>query len=389
MIAEWLFYWRNIMSQFSMKKSPFGCILDEEKQIDSYGVDHSGFSLRDELAYQIARTNQEEKLQKCFNNQGITKSYPQFGNSFWGGNSANNYGFGSCNIEENIDEMKNRPLVPLTEVQKAKSRGFFGNLDGVAGEALEGFGKGAVYGATRPLNGASFGALDWADRQLGGNLTQLGQEIQQDADLAGIGTLNKYTNNGLELAGGLVGGVKTVQAVPEIANQAVRWNGRRQLVKQLKRGEDFKDINFGKLDKDLYKQVNEIRKLENVKPLTSRLIRMPSENTKSGVKHIFKGRIQKQKYTPKDVDISINNSLFGKNSKAIRGKDAECQVILSGNKQNPSITVIGRQKDDGKIFVKTTYPIKDVNKLFKNYKGENLGSLNNVSLNDWIEKTFK
>ncbi len=187
-----------------MKKSPFGYILDEEKQIDSYGVDHSKFSLRDELAYQIARTNQEEQLEKSYNNLGISKNYPQFGNSFWGGNSANNYGFGTSNIEDNVAQVQSRPLVPLTEEQKAKSRGLWRNLDGVAGEALKGFGKGAIYGATRPLNGASFGALDWADRQLGGNLTQLGQEIQQDTDLAGMGTLNKYINNGLELAGSAV-----------------------------------------------------------------------------------------------------------------------------------------------------------------------------------------
>ena len=32
-----------------------------ENQIDSYGVDHSGFSTRDELEYQFARRERENK----------------------------------------------------------------------------------------------------------------------------------------------------------------------------------------------------------------------------------------------------------------------------------------------------------------------------------------
>ena len=68
---------------------------------DSYGVDHKGFSLRDELEYQTARQKRENQLIQNYNNQGITQNYPQYGTDFWG-DSANNYGFGSSNIENNI-----------------------------------------------------------------------------------------------------------------------------------------------------------------------------------------------------------------------------------------------------------------------------------------------
>ena len=71
---------------------------DEKNKIDSYGVDHSNFSLRDEIEYQMARNNREEQFKQSYNNQGITDNYPQFGKSFWGNNSENNYGFGSSNI---------------------------------------------------------------------------------------------------------------------------------------------------------------------------------------------------------------------------------------------------------------------------------------------------
>ena len=87
-------------------QSPLG-YQTGEGQIDSYGVDHSGFSTRDELEYQFARQDKENKLIQNYNNQGITKNYPQYGTNFWG-NSDNNYGFGSSNIHDNIENSENQ-----------------------------------------------------------------------------------------------------------------------------------------------------------------------------------------------------------------------------------------------------------------------------------------
>ena len=87
-------------------KSPLGYLAGDSK-IDTYGVDHSKFSLRDEIAYQMARADREEQLIKSFNSQGINKDYPQYGTNFWGGNAANNYGFGSSDISENIENVTN------------------------------------------------------------------------------------------------------------------------------------------------------------------------------------------------------------------------------------------------------------------------------------------
>ena len=86
--------------------SPFGYDVGEENRIDAYGVDHSNFSLRDEIEYQMARVNREDQFKQSYNKQGITDNYPQLGKSFWGNNSENNYGFGSSNISENIEQMK-------------------------------------------------------------------------------------------------------------------------------------------------------------------------------------------------------------------------------------------------------------------------------------------
>ena len=75
--------------------------------IDSYGVNHSGFSLRDELQYQTARQQRENQLIQNYNNQGITENYPQYSTNFWGNNADNNYGFGNSNIEANISNILN------------------------------------------------------------------------------------------------------------------------------------------------------------------------------------------------------------------------------------------------------------------------------------------
>ena len=107
----------------------------------------------------MARANRKEQFKQSYNNQGITDNYPQFGKSFWGNNSENNYGFGSSNISENIEQMKSKgfptleetlqyqnqmngqnitsQLRPLTEAQKAQpsNRG-----NGVFGSGLEGLG---------------------------------------------------------------------------------------------------------------------------------------------------------------------------------------------------------------------------------------------------------
>ncbi len=93
------------MDMYPRYISPFGYQANDGK-IDSYGVDHSGFSISDELAYQNARQKRENELKAQYEAQGITSNFPQYGTNFWG-NSANNYGFGNTNISQNIENMNN------------------------------------------------------------------------------------------------------------------------------------------------------------------------------------------------------------------------------------------------------------------------------------------
>ena len=44
----------------------------------------------------------------------ITSNYPLYGTGFWGGNPANNYGFGNSNISANIENMQNN-ITPISQ----------------------------------------------------------------------------------------------------------------------------------------------------------------------------------------------------------------------------------------------------------------------------------
>ena len=94
--------------------------FNQYDQTDGYGVDHSGFSLRDELLYQTARTEREQELFENFNRQGVDENYPRLGTGFWE-NSADNYGFGRSNIENNIKKRQFTP-VPDTSIQNAAQK---------------------------------------------------------------------------------------------------------------------------------------------------------------------------------------------------------------------------------------------------------------------------
>ena len=89
------------MDLYPKYRSPLGYEIGDDG-IDSYGVDHSGFSTRDELEYQMARQQRESQLMQNYNNQGITQDYPQYGTDFWGDNTDNNYGFGTSDISSAI-----------------------------------------------------------------------------------------------------------------------------------------------------------------------------------------------------------------------------------------------------------------------------------------------
>lgn len=71
------------MDMYGNYKSPFGYESGVNGEIDSYGVDHSGFSTQDELQYQAARAEREKQLAEDVQRQGMSESrFPQYGTNF-------------------------------------------------------------------------------------------------------------------------------------------------------------------------------------------------------------------------------------------------------------------------------------------------------------------
>lgn len=101
------------MAFWKQYSSPLG-YANNGNQIDSYGVDHSGFSTQDEVQYQTARVNRENELMSQMNSQGVT-DYPQYGTNFWGNSADNNYGFGTSNIANNIENIKSS-MSPMSQM---------------------------------------------------------------------------------------------------------------------------------------------------------------------------------------------------------------------------------------------------------------------------------
>ena len=100
------------MPLYGKMKSPLGYQNLTNSFLDSYGVDHSGFTTRDELEYQFARQERENLLMDQEKQNGVTDHFTQYGHNFWGTPSENNYGFGSSNISENIERLSKQFMTP-------------------------------------------------------------------------------------------------------------------------------------------------------------------------------------------------------------------------------------------------------------------------------------
>ncbi len=98
----------NKMNFFKKYTTPFGYVADGN-QVDAYGVDHSGFSTRDELEYQFSRFNREKHLADILKQHGIPQQdYPQLGIGFWQNNLQSNDDFESFEIAGNVENRPNQ-----------------------------------------------------------------------------------------------------------------------------------------------------------------------------------------------------------------------------------------------------------------------------------------
>jgi hypothetical protein len=125
--------------------------------IDEFGVDHSGFNLRDEIEYNTMRADERDNLRQR---------------------------------QENAKAFNNRSP----------------NLDGVWSAAASGFVEGVVGGAERLVNNITGGKYgEFVDNLTYDSYTNRQNKLQDRANQAGVGYINKLANSAIDLGGSGLG----------------------------------------------------------------------------------------------------------------------------------------------------------------------------------------
>ena len=204
-----------------------------------------------------------------------------------------------------------------------------------------------VYGVNRGLNGLSGGGLDYLgnkmgfDSQMNGYLSLLPQEERTKREK--LGSL-------VEAGGTALLGNKLLRLAPLVGDEVVRWNGRRGLLNQLKRGRDFKDINFGKVETDTLAKVNNVRESTGLNELFNNAF-VPA----NVVKKLYKKRILLDKYTPESV-VKIGRRLFHEKGAEVGGsKYTHIQEVSKKGSKTTDLGYVAEDPKTGRLVIKSLY----------------------------------
>ena len=209
------------MDFFGKYQSPFG-YQNGDNGVDSYGVDHSGFSTQDELQYQTLRLSRENELANDMVRQGIAQcDYPQYGTGFWGNNLSNatNYDISklsptvqnALNLARNLTVQNQQAPQP----QELQNNIFTQQQKRNMENSLLMSGMDTLYGMNRAVNGMTFGGLDWLGNKLGVD-TKMNDYLNLKDENSR--TLAERTGKLAEFGGGVLSGGTIGAATYEPAN---------------------------------------------------------------------------------------------------------------------------------------------------------------------------
>ena len=231
-------------------------------------------------------------------------------------------------------------------------------------ELVKEAGKGFLQGSKGALfdlaNGATFGGASKIDQKyFGGKMSKMNDELENLADVSGLGDVYRGVqgfNEGVGAGLGMLG----VQNVGGYGlNEAVKWNGRRALVNQLKRGDDFKDINFGKMNKDTLEDINKLREQSGYDSL------MPQTYIPANVvRKLYEKRLP-EGYTPQDV-TEIARDLFQKGKRDVtESRYPHIQQIIQPKNNVSNVGYVAQNPNNGQTVIKSVYK-KDNEDIIRN-----------------------
>ena len=206
-----------------------------------------------------------------------------------------------------------------------------------------------IYGAGRTINGLSGGGLDYLGEKYGID-TRMNDYLSLK-DEEGTGNLARNLGNMTQFGGMGLGGAALFTSIPAAGNSIVRWNGRRNLINQLKRGEDFKDINFGKVYPDTLKRINRLREFDN-QPRLNQNAYIPA----NVVRKFYNKRL-KEGYTPEDM-ARMGKRLFHEGGNTVsESKYPHIQQIGRPRTYTEDVGYISQNPANGQTVIKSMYKI--------------------------------
>lgn len=150
----------------------------------------------------------------------------------------------------------------------------------------------------------------------------------------------------------------SIKEVTKLINSGKVKLAKNNLKKQLSRGDEFRDVKFGKIDNSRLSDINDLRNLEDVAIIENGHVVVPAET----VKHLYNKRIVSDGYDPKDVADVLNLQYMGKEV-LLPSEYPTLQGLINPQKDVANVGIVGKHRDNKGVFVKTGYKksIRDVN----------------------------
>jgi hypothetical protein len=174
---------------------------------------------------------------------------------------------------------------------------------------------------------------------------------------AALGAVEPESGLG-KFAVGMAGGITGAGAMGQVLkgiNRAAVGLGKRNFVKQLERGTDFKDVGFGRLSQNKLDSLNGLRDLEGVVKLDNGKLSIPAPV----VRHFHERRIAGNGYTPQQVADLLDKAIHGKNSVVSRAAYPQIQALVDTQSVPANVGYIGKHTDTGATIVKGGHKIEN------------------------------
>ena len=212
-----------------------------------------------------------------------------------------------------------------------------------------------VYGADKALSGTTFGGYDWLKRKTGIgvnetdylNMKRYNNGTDMPAKIGG--NIAQYGAEALSTGYGLYKGMK---GIDNAITGYTRYKGRNELINQLKQGNDFRDINFGKIYPDTMRNVNQLRKNGNL-PLLKGNSYIPA----NVVKKFYDKRLN-EGYTPEQM-AEMGKRLFHQGPNMVsKSRYPHIQQVVYPRTNTADYGYISQNPINGQTVIKSMYKNK-------------------------------